>query len=144
MQLFRPISSGLSTTVRWAFSHSSEIEYHRKCQERPLLDDDAFVERFYKDCAIPKDIPIRVRTIYRNQLNMAKVYPGDIADEISPDLDLGELLVEIEEEFGIENLGNNMQLTSESFNGSFDAIVKLVARALAPRGDTGSGNQCGD
>jgi hypothetical protein len=135
--------SGLSTAVRWVFSYSSEIEYHRTCQERPLLDDDTFVERFYKDSPIPRDIPIRVRKIYRDQLNMAKVYPGDIADEITPDLDLGELIVEVEEEFGIDNLGTDRQQTDEPFDGSFDAIVRLVAHALSATESSTQGDRTG-
>ena len=40
MRLLRSIFDALWVTVGAVFSYSSELEYHRKCQERPLLDDD--------------------------------------------------------------------------------------------------------
>jgi acyl carrier protein len=140
MRLLRTIFTRLWAALRWVFSYSSEIEYDRKCRERPLLDDDAFVERFYNDSSIPKDIPIRVRKVYRDQLYMAKVYPEDIADDITPDLDLGELLIEIEEEFGIEILDNDTQPGDEPFDGSFDAIVRLVVHTLSATKDSTRGD----
>ena len=144
MRLLRSIFAELQVALRWVLSCSSERDYDRKCRERPLLDDDAFVERFYKDSSIPKGIPIRVRKVYRDQLNMAKVYPEDIADEITPDLDLGELLIEIEEAFGIELPDNDKQPGDEPFDGSFDAIVRLVAHALSVTEDSARGKERDD
>jgi len=77
-------------------------------------------------------------------LNMAKVYPEDIADEITPDLDLGELLIEIEEAFGIVLPNNNEQPGDEPFDGSFDAIVRLVAHVLSVTEDSARGKERDD
>ena len=90
---------------------------------RLLLSDDEFIERYYSERSIPRDIPLRLRQIYAHQLGMDKVHPKDLATDFDWELDLWELVLEVQDEFGVE-------FTKEEIlklDGSFDSIVRAVA-----------------
>jgi len=97
----------------------------RELEARPQLDDQAFYEAYYGSSGISKDIPIRIRKVYVEQLGECwrGVIPGDKVDEICPDVDFAEVLYEIEDEFGIKIPIEDMK----KMEGSFDEVVRYVA-----------------
>jgi acyl carrier protein len=111
----------LGDLLFYAF-HSS---FERGLAGRPELDDQAFYESHYGGIGIPRDIPIRIRKVYVEQLGdcWKGVRPGDNACQAYPDLDFAELLYEIEDEFGI-NIPDEMLKTMD---GTFDGVVRYVA-----------------
>jgi hypothetical protein len=104
---------------------AEERTHWKRLKERPLLDDDAFYERFYAGTGIPKEIPLRLRTLYAEQLLMDAVWPEDKAVEFDWELDFGDLLGMVEAVFSV-------RFTEEDIthiDGSFDSVVRLVAIA---------------
>lgn len=108
------------------FRTKEERSKWREMRQRPLLSDDEFYQRFYADTGIAKEILVRIRHIYATQLAMDRVWPADKATEFDSELDLAELLVEVEEEFKVE-VSDDEAL---KLDGSFDSLVRLVARKL--------------
>jgi acyl carrier protein len=105
---------------------------------RPYLTDEEFFERFYSDSGIPKEIPIRLRQLWAEQLGgeWYGVEPSDEPARIYWTLDLVELIYEVEEEFVIRISKADWQL----IGSSFDSFVHYVAERLAqaPRGKSES------
>ena len=100
-----------------------EREKWREMRGRLPLSDDEFIEQFYSGTSVPRDIPLRLRQIYAHQLGMDKVHPKDLATDFDWELDLWELVLEVQDEFGVE-------FTKEEIlklDGSFDSIVRAVA-----------------
>jgi acyl carrier protein len=97
----------------------------RELEARPQQDDQAFYEAYYGSSGISKDIPIRIRKVYVEQLGECwrGVRPGDNVDEICPDVDFAEVLYEIEDEFRIKMSSEDMK----KMEGTFDAVVRYVA-----------------
>lgn len=116
----------LGDLLYYAFSS----RFERELVSRPQLDHQAFYEAHYGDSGIPKDIPIRVRKVYVEQLGdcWKGVRPDDNVCDAIPDLDLAELLYEIEDEFEIKIPYEEMQ----RMDGTLDAIVRYVASQRRP------------
>ena len=105
--------------------HASHSRFERELVGRPGLDDESFHEAYYGGTDIPRDIPVRVRKVYVEQLGdcWKGVRPVDNACEAYPDLDFAELLYEIEDEFGIKIPDEAMR----TMDGTFDEVVRYVA-----------------
>jgi len=113
-------------TLAPLFRTRSERAKWRQMRRRPLLSDDEFFERFYSGTSIPRDIPLRLRRIYAEQLGMDRVEPSDVAAEFDSEIDLMDLLDEVEEEFGVAfSIEEAHQLA-----GSFDSVARAVAAKL--------------
>ena len=99
--------------------HASHSRFERELAGRPELDDESFYEAYYGGSGIPRDIPVRVRKVYVEQLGdcWKGVRPGDNACEAYPDLDFAELLYEIEDEFGIKIPDEAMRTMDGTFDG---------------------------
>lgn len=121
-------------------SSAAERAKWREMRQRPPLSDDEFIERYYAATSIPHDIPRHLRRIYSEQLGIDKVQPDDIAADFDSELDLWDLAIAVQHEFGVHfTVGEVQQLA-----GSFDSFVRAVAaKRGAPvnnREDTGTTN----
>ncbi len=101
----------------------------KRLRERPLLDDDAFYERFYAGTGIPKEVPIRLRRRYAKGLLMDKVWPEDKAAEFDWEVDFADVLGMAENEFGVKFTEADIGVIDRSF----DSIVRVVAKKLRQR-----------
>ena len=109
-------------------SSAAERAKWREMRQRPQLSDDEFLERYYAATSIPRDIPLRLRSIYSEQLGMDQVQPDDIATDFVGELDLWELALEVRDALGVQFTVEEVQ----QLTGSFDSFVRAVA---AKRGD---------
>jgi len=101
-----------------------ERNYLQKCKIRPALSDDEFIATYYSECPFSAEIPLRIRKVFREQEKCYKVIPTDTVWEMSDDIPFVELMQEIAEEFDIDISISEI----EDLNGSFDSIVRLVAK----------------
>lgn len=97
----------------------------RDMRRRPKLDDEEFYVRFYREAGIPKEVTVRLRALYAQQLGISRVFPEDRAADFDDDLDFGELLIEVAEEFGIDFSDEEAQTLAD--NGTFDALVRHLS-----------------
>jgi hypothetical protein len=106
------------------FKPAKEHAFERELKNRPQLDDDAFYEKFYAGTATPKEIPIRLRQLYAEQLGQpwANVLPQDNPARVYGDLDPADLLAEVAKEFAVPFSAEEMQ----RLDGSFDSVVKFL------------------
>jgi len=97
---------------------------------RPALEDE-FFKRFYAGTEILKEIPIRIRTLLARELDkrFANVFPEDNVALICDDLDYVDILWLVEEEFSLPAGALIKAAGSQRLDGTFDELVKLVARA---------------
>jgi hypothetical protein len=102
---------------------ADERRFRRAVRERPLLSDDEFYDQSYRDSEIPSHIAIRLRKIYAVELGMEKVWPEDKATDFDGELDLADLLIDVEDELGVQFT----EAEVEQLDGSFDSIVKCLA-----------------
>ena len=105
---------------------ADERRFRRAVHERPLLSDDEFYDRFYRDSEVPSHIPCRLRKIYAAQLGMDRVWPEDKATDFDGELDLADLLIDVADEFGVQFTDEEIK----QMDGSFDSIVKCLAEKL--------------
>lgn len=98
----------------------------KRLKQRELLDDDAFYERFYAGTDIPKEIPLCLRRLYAEELQMDEVWPEDNAVEFDGELDFGDVLDRAERDFGVRFTEEEIR----QIDGSFGSVVKLVAKKL--------------
>ena len=116
MHFFRAIIEGLSRLF--------ETD---RCED--AMDDETFYRTYYGNTDIPREIPIRVRRVFVEQLGSrwGRVEPGDRPAEEEGELDFAELIYEIEDEFGIKVGDEDMQRLV-GVDDSFDGIVQYLAR----------------
>ena len=105
---------------------AEERRFRRVVRERPLLSDDEFSDRFYRDSGILPNIPIRLRKIYAAELGMDRVWPEDKATDFDGELDFADLLDAIADEFGVPFTDHEIG----QMDGSFDSIVKCLVEKL--------------
>ncbi len=100
----------------------------RNIAARPVLDDDAFCERYYSGPDIPKHIPIRLRSVWTRQLGSAwrAVEPSDEPGEVLWWLDYADLCRVAAKEFGITIPKEDWP----SIGFSFDSLVRYLAGRL--------------
>jgi hypothetical protein len=98
----------------------------KRFTQRELLDDEAFFQRFYAGTGISKEIPLRLRRLYTKELLIDRVWPEDKTVEFDWELDFGDVLDRVEREFGVRFTKDEV----EQIDGSFDSIVRLVAKKL--------------
>lgn len=125
---FAPKRRWFRLILRWLSSSKTESEYERILESRHLLSDEAFYQSHYVGSGIPMHVPVRMRAILSRELGEPwnRLIPGDRPVDIIADLDLYELGLEAESEFGI-------RISAEELNeldGSFDSLVRLVSRKL--------------
>jgi len=102
-----------------------ERTFERDLARRVAMDNETFCRTYYGDPDIPKEIPIRLRKLFSHQLGQhrERLAPTDKPTDVYDDLDLYELLVEVQDEFGVRM--SNQELSQ--LDGSFDSIVRLLA-----------------
>jgi hypothetical protein len=105
---------------------AEERAHWKRLRERPLLNDDAFYERFYAGTGIPKEIPFRLRRQYAEELRMDAVWPEDKAREFDWELDFGDLLGMVEKDFGVRFTEEDIR----HLDGSFDSLVRSVTKKV--------------
>jgi hypothetical protein len=105
----------------------AERRYWKECESRPVLTDDEFYDRFYKDSGIQFEIVRRVRQILAHQLGLERAIPSDAFGPIFPDLDFWEVMLEIAEQFGFSPVLEDCQ----RLDGTFDSFVKWAAKGVA-------------
>lgn len=105
---------------------AEERRFRRAVRERPRLSDDEFHDRFYKDAGVPQHIPIRLRKIYATELGMEGVWPEDKAMDFDGELDFGDLVAAIADEFGVQFTNQDLR----TMDGSFDSMVNCLAEKL--------------
>ena len=89
------------------------------------MNDKEFYQRFYSDSGVPEEIPLRLRGVYAEQLGISRLLPQDRATDFDEELDFGDLLFAVAEEFSI---GFSEREAKElAAAGTFDAIVRHVA-----------------
>ncbi|HEV3263771.1 MAG TPA: hypothetical protein VG013_43450 [Gemmataceae bacterium] len=103
---------------------AKERQFEEELASRPALEDNAFYDMFYRQTAVPKDIVVRLRKLYAEQLGAAwhKVCPQDNAAEVY-DLDFAEPLYEVEEAFGVKFPLDNWRIEY----CTFDAVARYLA-----------------
>jgi acyl carrier protein len=99
-------------------------------QSRPLLDDQAFYEAFYRDTGIPEAIPVRLRAMLVHQLGTPwqRVHPTDKLYELDLETDVMEIMFEVGEEFHIPVSSEAL----EHLDWSFNSVVRYIAAAQRP------------
>ena len=97
----------------------------REMRQRPEINDNDFYQQFYGDSGIPEEIPFRLRGLYAKQLGISRVLPHDKATDFDDELDCGDLLYEVAEEFSIDF--SEEEARELASVGTFDAIVRCVA-----------------
>ncbi len=109
-----------------SFALPSERAFDEEAASRPVLDDEAFYQSYYAASGIAKEIPVRLRRLLAYQLGRRweKVQPTDQPPEVCPDLDFAEIVFEVDEEFGINTAGEEIN----ALDGSFDSLVRHIAR----------------
>lgn len=114
----------LMPTLRAMICALMSLVMKRGCEEE--MDGITFFNTYYAKTSVPKDIPIRLRKIFVEQLGSRwkRVKPHDRPTDEDDELDFSELLSEIEHEFGIAIPEEQAQ----RMDGSFDGIVRYVAR----------------
>jgi hypothetical protein len=105
----------------------SELAYADECSRRPKLTDDEFIEKYYPSSDVRRDVPLRVRRVFAEQLEFDKVIPSDCPCDILQDIDLQTILDEISDEFNVALYVEQMP----NDDGSFDSIVRFVNSKFA-------------
>jgi hypothetical protein len=109
----------------FAFS-DAECRFRATVRSREPMGDEMFWATSYKKSGIPFEIATTVRRVYGEQLghDVAKLR----ADDLDPAMaEIGhEMVMEIEEAFGISISDREAERTS----GSIDSLVRLVAGKL--------------
>ena len=105
-----------------------EREFERELARRPLLNDNEFYEAYYAKLEIPKQIPIRLRHIFAEQLGepWARLRPAEKPADVYLDLPFEELVSEACEKFRTQLTADDMS----GLEGSFDSLVRLLATKL--------------
>ncbi|MEX2114426.1 MAG: hypothetical protein WD845_14625 [Pirellulales bacterium] len=108
-----------------------ELAFERELNGRPLMDDETFFRSHYGSTCLPREIPIRLRRLFADQLGApwARVQPSDKPAEVYLDLDFAELVADAQAEFGLSISTDEMR----ELDGSFDSLVRCVADKLVPR-----------
>jgi acyl carrier protein len=103
-------------------------KFAKEVRSREPIDDETFWAISYKKSGIPFEIAATVRRIYGEQLghDPTKLRAEDF-DPAIWEIDTIELVMEVEEEFGISISDREAEQTWDSI----DSIVQLVARKLA-------------
>ncbi len=97
----------------------------REMRQRPETSDSDFYQQFYSDSGIAEEIPLRLRGLYAEQLGISRVLPHDKATDFDEELDFGDLLFEVAEEFSIGF--SDDEAKDLACEGTFDAVVHCVA-----------------
>jgi len=105
---------------------AEERKPRRTVRQRPLLSDDEFHDRFYRNTEVPSHISIRLRKIYAIQLGLDRVRPDDKATDFDGEIDLADLFIDVADEFGV----HFTEAEVDQMDGSFDSIVKCLAGKL--------------
>lgn len=105
-----------------------ERRFRRELAQRGPLDDDQFFQAFYARSEVEPDIPRRLRPIYCQffDMDVTKLRPLDRPPEIC-EIDTSELVHYVEAEFGTTISDKD----AEQIDGSFDSIVRYIARQRA-------------
>lgn len=114
----------------------SERAYREQTKQRPSLTDDAFYQTFYAGTEIPKEIPIRLRSLYQKMLgyDLSTLRPEDNQAMIYDDVDFADFIYRVEHEFNV-----NIPITGGwpirgqfgIIDGTFDSVVRYLHSALA-------------
>jgi hypothetical protein len=109
--------------------------YQRELQARRNIDDNAFLERFYSQTDVPRDIPIRLRRLFVQELDslFLRMHPEDQFVWLVEDIDLSPFIRMVEREFAVT-------LTHEvcAKIDTFDWLVRYIAVARNPIQPTNS------
>jgi hypothetical protein len=114
----------------WESFLTQILETDRKLQRevaaRPRLSEDAFYERFYSGLDIPREVPIRLRRLWADELGdeWYGVEPADNPAHVYWTLDLADLFDAAAEEFGIKIPKEDRH----AIDGSFDSLVRYLAK----------------
>lgn len=94
-------------------------------RQRPELSDNEFYERFYRHTEVPQEIPLRLRAIYADAVGISRVFPEDRAVEFDEEMDFGELLLAVAEEFDVDF--SEQEAIQLAADGTFDSLVRQLA-----------------
>jgi hypothetical protein len=91
---------------------------------RPLLTDADFHREYYANTAVTQDTCARIRRILCEQLRLSNTRPDDNVATLFPDLDIGEVCIEIGEDFGVSFPNSTIQI----LDGSVDSLLRETQR----------------
>jgi hypothetical protein len=115
----RPIVMSLAPLVPSAECRAFREALHT----RPRLDDQAFIERFYANGDVPRDIPLRLRNILCGwDRLLGAVEPADYLPDIDDELDIAGALSDMEKEFEIRFADSELK----NCDGTFGSLVLLI------------------
>jgi hypothetical protein len=118
-----------------------ERAYEDELGKRPKLDDDEFFEQFYAASGIPKDIPVRLRKLYKEMLGEehSALQPQDNLAFIYGEIDFADVLYRVGREFKLKiplETATKAPLTYKGkssstgeIDGTFDSVVRYLAKA---------------
>jgi hypothetical protein len=118
--------------LAWRFDpgRRARRQFDDEMSRREPLTDEQYYERFFAHSGVPRDIPLRLRTLYAKYVRFpaALILPSDELTHLACDsLDVMELVWDIERAFGV-------RLTNEelaTLDGSMYSIVAcLIAKGV--------------
>jgi hypothetical protein len=101
--------------------------FRRELKARPRLSDEEFYAQFYAGSGIPKDIPARVRR-YLAEINVLadRAVPADNLSLLDDELDLSDILLELQEEFGVRF----REVDYAAVDGTLNNLIWLISGRL--------------
>jgi acyl carrier protein len=126
LRVARATGRALLAAAEAAVAYSSaEYAFRVAVRSRAPMDDETFWATSYKKSGIPYEIATTVRRVYGERLghDPLKLRAADF-DPAMWDIDTVELVLEVEDAFGISICDSEAETTS----GSIDSLVQLVAR----------------
>jgi hypothetical protein len=113
------------------FPSRAEREFRRSLAERLQLDDDAFYDAYYAYYAkseIPRHVPVRLREMLQDAVGFefGGLRPDDGLIVATDELDWSDIFYRMQREFAVPI---PKEAWSE-FDGTFDSLVKMVAKRI--------------
>jgi acyl carrier protein len=108
---------------------AAERKFYAEYRARAPISDEEMIAKFFYDVTIAPTIPARVRHVFGRELGLEpeRILPDDDFMQIYAEFDLGEIVLEVEEEFGI-CIENDIASTMK---GSVRDIAVLVQQNLS-------------
>jgi hypothetical protein len=101
--------------------------YRAELRQRPALDDHAFYELFDKDSGVPCEVVAGVRrALCLFDDRFERSIPSDFLYHLEDEMDFGDLLYEVENEFRIRFTKPDC----EKLDGTLENLVRLVDKAV--------------
>lgn len=107
------------------FANRLDSRQVREVNGRPRLSEDDFHREYYSRTDVSPDTCAGVRCIILEQLRLRETRPSDNIAVLS-DIDIGEILMEIGEEFSVEFTED----TICELDGTLDSLIRATQDAV--------------